>query len=259
MIKPKEGIENFIIKKLEKSHTIDEIRVILENAGFSKVEIEKGIHEVKKTHKTFHQDVAASNNFFPLLKKRTLEEVQKPYKKVDTERSPVKVSKGRGMDPIAPSRRLGLFAGRIRRKDFIVAILFLFSLFFSVVIIVASFIDALFPESWKLIGDMFANDPNGALFLYIPVLFAPFTLFFLALATKRLHDLDLPGILSFLFLGVFIYPFSEYVSSGVVIFDVVLFILFVFLMSKRGEPVENRYGTSPASHGSLFKKILNLK
>jgi uncharacterized membrane protein YhaH (DUF805 family) len=239
MIKPKEGIENFIIKKLEKSHTIDEIRVILENAGFSKAEIEKGIHNVKRTHKTFHQDVAASNNFFPLLKKKVGDRVKIKFP-----------------DPVV---RLGLFAGRLRRKDFIVAILFLFSLFFSAVIVAASFIDALFPESWELIGGMFANDPNGALFLYIPILFAPFTLFFLAMVTKRLHDLDLPGILSFLFLGVFIYPFSEYTSSGVIIFDTALFILFVFLMSKRGEPVENRYGTSPASHGSLFKKILNLK
>jgi uncharacterized membrane protein YhaH (DUF805 family) len=127
------------------------------------------------------------------------------------------------------------------------------------VIIVASFIDALYPESWMLISQMFANDPNGVLFLYIPILFAPFTLIFLSLVTRRLHDLDLPGILSFLYLGVFIYPFSEYVSSGIIVFDVVLFILFLFLLSKLGNHKANRYGEFPKSHGSTFTKILNLK
>ena len=242
--KPKEGIENFIIKKLEKAHTIDEIRVILGGAGFSKAEIETGLRNVKKTHKTLHQDVAASNNFFPILKKSHKEESSKINKKVNNKE---------------PLEHIGLFAGRMRRKDFIVSILFLFSLFFSIVIIVASFIDSLYPEGWKLIGGMFANDPNGSLFLYIPVLFAPFTLIFLSLVTRRLHDLDLPGILGFFYLGVFIYPFSEYASKGIIIFDIILFILFLFLLSKRGIPETNRYGKSPVSHGSTFTKILNLK
>ena len=234
--KPKEGIENFIIKKLEKAHTIDEIRVILTGAGFSNTEIESGLRNVKRTHKTLHQDVAASNNFFPFLKKsHNLKE------------------------PLEPFKHIGLFAGRMRRKDFIVSILFLFSLFFSIVIVVASFIDALYPESWKLIGEMFANDSDGALFLYIPILFAPFTLIFLSLVTRRLHDLDLPGILSFFYLSIFIYPFSEYASKGIIVFDVVLFILFLFLLSRRGVPEVNRYGKSPVSHGSTFTKILNLK
>ena len=250
--KSKEGIENFIIKKLEKAHSIDEIRVTLEGAGFSKTEIETGLSNVKKTHKTLHQDVAASNNFFPLLKKSSSKDRKKEHKISSVIEDSVE-------DSLDYLKHIGLFAGRMRRKDFVVSILFLFSLFFSIVIIVASFIDSLYPESWKLIGEMFANDPNGALFLYIPILFAPFTLFFISLVTRRLHDLDLPGVLSFLYLGVFIYPFSEYVFKGIIVFDIVLFILFIFLLSKRGIPLGNRYGKSPKSHGSTFTKILNLK
>ena len=240
LIKSKEGIENFIIKKLEKAHTIDEIRVILKGAGFSKSEIETGLHNVKKTHKTLHQDIAASNNFFPSLKKGLN-------------------NKKKGNLEIDYIKHIGLFAGRMRRKDFMVSILFLFSLFFSIVIIVASFIDAIYPESWKTIGNMLSNDSNGVLFLYLPMLFAPFTLIFLSLVTRRLHDLDLPGILSFLYLGVFIYPFSKYASGGFIIFDLALFILFIMLLSKLGISETNRYGKSPASHGSTFTKILNLK
>lgn len=246
--KSKEGIENFIMKKLEKSHTIDEIRTILEGAGFSKTEIEIGLNNTKKTHKTFHQDIAASNNFFPLLKKN--------HKKEYYTKSTSKIVIDKSSESI---KHIGLFAGRMRRKDFVVSILFLFSLFFSTMIIVASFIDSLYPETWKIIGQMFANDPNGVLFLYIPVLFAPFTLIFLSLVTRRLHDLDLPGILSFLYLGVFIYPFSEYVSGGMIVFDIVLFIFFLFLLSKLGISQLNRYGNLPKSHGSTFTKILNLK
>jgi uncharacterized membrane protein YhaH (DUF805 family) len=242
MQKPKEGMESFIIKKLEHAHTIDEIRAMLKSGGFSKDEIEKGILHVKKNHKTLHQDVAASNNFLPILNKKA-KRLEKEFEKFE----------------IGVEKHIGLFAGRMRRKDYIVSILFLFSLFFSVVIVVASFIQATFPDSWNLMSAIFSADTNGVLCLYIPVLFAPFTLIFLSLTTRRLHDLNLPGILSFLFLGVFVYPFSEYASAGVIVLDVALFILFVFLLSKRGEPVTNAYGKSPVSHGSTFTKILNLK
>jgi uncharacterized membrane protein YhaH (DUF805 family) len=238
--KPKEGIENFIIKKLEKAHSIDEIYVILEGAGFSKAEIDTGIRNVKKTHKTLHQDVVASNNFLPPLKKQD--------KLVSSSRVDERNIK-----------HIGLFAGRMRRKDFTVSVLFLFSLFFTFVIVMASFIDELYPETWKVIGKMMANDTNGILYLYLPVLFAPFTLFFLSLVTRRLHDLGLAGILSFLYLCVFIYPFSVYVPKGIIVFDIVLFILFLFLLSKSGAPEKNKYGQSPVGHGSTFTKILNLK
>jgi len=242
MQKQKEGIENFIINKVEKSHTLDEIYVMLKKAGFSKTEIERGIHNVKKTHKTLHQDLAASNNFLPTLNKK----IKKA--ELDFERLEVNTMK-----------HIGLFAGRMRRKDFTVSILFLFSLFFSVVIIISSFVQALYPESWDMIKQLLSADTNGLLYMYIPILFAPFTLIFLSLVTRRLHDLSMPGIISFMYLGVFIYPFSEYVSSGIIVLDLVLFILFVFLLSKRGEPVSNIYGKSPVSHGSTFTKILNLK
>lgn len=243
MQKPKEGIENFIIKKLEKAHTIDEIVDMLKSAGFSNIEIEKGIQRVKKTHRTLHQDLVASNNFFPKLKKKNKKDVESKIAEFEEN----------------TLGHIGLFAGRVRRKDFTVSILFLFSLFFSIVIIISSFIQTLYPESWELIRYMLSSDTNGVLFLYVPIIFAPFTLIFLSLVTRRLHDLSLPGVLSFLYLGVFVYPFSQYVSSGIIIFDLALFILFIFLLSKRGEPVTNIYGKSPVSHGSTFTKILNLK
>ncbi len=242
MQKPKEGMENFIIKKLEKAHTMDEICAMLKSGGFSKEEIERGILHVKKNHKTLHQDLAASNNFLPSLNKG-VEKIGKRLEKFETE----------------ASKHIGLFSGRMRRKDFIVSILFLFSLFFSIAIVVTSFIQSIFPESWSLMSEIFSADTNGVLCLYIPVLFAPFTLVFLSLTTRRLHDLNLPGILSFLFLGVFIYPFSEYASAGVIVLDVALFILFIFLLSEKGDPAINIYGKSPVGHGSTFTKILNLK
>ena len=266
--KPKEGIENFIIKKLEKAHTVDEIRVILTNAGFSKSEIETGLLNVKKTHKTFHQDVAASNNFLPPLKKVFNGGASQSKEKRSKETLPKMWSDKRsgenGENLIEEidddlSKHIGLFAGRIRRKDFIVSMLFLFSLFFSILIIIASFIDALYPENWKLIGDTLANDRNGVLFLYLPILFAPFTLMFLSLVTRRLHDLEIPGILSFLYIGVFVFPFSDYAPAGMIAYDLALFVLWIFLMSKKGHPEKNKYGKSPASHGSTFKKVINLK
>jgi uncharacterized membrane protein YhaH (DUF805 family) len=246
MQKQKEGIENFIIKKMEKAHTFDEICVMLKKAGISSAEIDRGIRNVKKTHKTLHQDIAASNKFFPALNKT----LNKKIKKTELEFERLDVN---------TVSHIGLFAGRMRRKDFTVSILFLFSLFFSVVIIVSSFVKSLYPESWGVIEQWLSNDTNGILYMYIPILFAPFTLIFLSLMTRRLHDLSMPGILSFLYLGVFIYPFSEYASSGIIVFDVALFILFIFLLSKRGEPVTNIYGKSPVSHGSTFTKMLNLK
>lgn len=243
MQKPKEGIENFIIKKLEKAHTIDEIILLLKSAGFSHVEIEKGIERVRKSHKTLHQDLAASNNFLPSLKKKSKKDFESKIASFEEN----------------TLGHIGLFAGRMRRKDFTVSILFLFSLFFSLVIIVSSFIQAMYPERWDLIKEVLSSDANGVLSMYIPIIFAPFTLIFVSLVTRRLHDLNLPGVLSFLYLGVFIYPFSVYVSSGLIVFDLALFVLFILLLSKRGEPVLNAYGKSPVSHGSTFTKILNLK
>lgn len=235
MTKIKGGIENFILHKLDKAHTFDEIRLMLENAGFSKIEIDKNFNNIKKIHKTLHQDIAASNNYLPHLNK--------------------KIHK----DNFDNSKNIGLFAGRVRRKDFIVSILFIFSLFFSTAIIVASFIEAVLPDSWALIKDMFADDKNGVIFLSIPLLIAPFLLAFLSLVTRRLHDLNLPGALSFLYLCVFIYPFSSYASRFLILLDILLFILFVILLAKKGSDEHNKHGKLPVPHGSTFTKILNLK
>ena len=266
MTKNKEGIENFILKKLERAHTLGEIRAMLEEAGFSKAEIDSNFDNIKKTHRTLHQDIVASNKFLPPLRKGGAEKKESLFKKTVNRKSEVtgaskSATKNMKLESevLSSFAHIGLFAGRLRRKDFIVSILFLFSLFFSIVIVVSSFVDALFPDSWIIIKDAFMNDPNGIIFLYTPIILAPFTLIFLSLVTRRLHDLDLPGIISFLYLAVFIYPFSEYVSKGMIIFDVTLFILFVCLLTEKGENESNRYGRSPAPHGSTFKKILNLK
>ena len=244
----KEGIENFIINKLEKAHTLDEIRSMLKRAGFSKSEIEVGIANVKEKHKTFHQDIVASNSFLPSLKKLEKFE-QKIEKDIKKEEKII----------IREFSELGLFAGRIRRKDFIVSIVFLFSLLFSITIVVASFVDALSPKVLDRMREMFAPDKIHIMFLFLPILFAPFTLFFLSLVTRRLHDLDLPGILSFLYLFLAIYPFSNNSPKGMVVFDIALFIFFLFLLLQKGIPEKNKHGKSPAAHGSTFTKLLNLK
>jgi len=239
--KSKEGIENFIIRKLEKANTIDEINVSLKSAGFSDSEIEEGISNTKKTHRTLHQDVAAANNFLPTLNKN---------------KGVVKNKKS----PSAEDQHahLGLFAGRLNKKDFTISVLFLFSLFFSVLIIVASFIQAMSPEAWGLLGQLVASDTNNILLLYMPIMFAPFTLIFLSLITRRLHDLELPGIISFLYLGMFVFPSSEYAPIGMFLYDTALFILFIFLMFDSGMSKPNKYGKISVAHGSTFKKILNL-
>lgn len=240
MKKEKVGIEEFIIKKLEKANKLEDIVLFLRNSGFSEKEIEEGFANVKKHHKTIHQDIVASNNFFPPLNKLN-KEIQKDF---DTE----------------SFLHLGLFAGRMRRKDFVVSILFLFSLLFSFIVILASFVDVVFPEKWSLIERAFlSNEFAGAFLIYLPVIFAPFTLMFLSLVTRRLHDLDLPGVLSFLYLIVFVFPFSLYSNIGVFFLDLILFILFVFMLLKRGDVETNRYGKTPPSHGSTFSKILNLR
>ncbi len=240
MKQKKVGIEEFIIKKLEKANKIEDIVTFLRNSGFSEKEIEEGFANVKKHHKTIHQDIVASNSFFPPLNKLN-KEIKKDF---ETE----------------SFLHLGLFAGRMRRKDFVVSILFLFSLLFSFIVILTSFVDALYPEKWSAIETVFlGKNFAGAFLIYLPIIFAPFTLMFLSLVTRRLHDLDLPGVLSFFYLTMFVFPFSRYANPGIVFLDIVLVILFIFMLLKRGNQNINRYGKTPPSHGSTFSKILNLR
>ena len=240
MTNKKEGIENFIISRLSKAHSIDEIHSMLKNAGFSKDEIKKGFDNVKKKHRTIHQDIAAANGFMPKINK------------VNKGGSNIFYSIDESI------KHLGLFAGRVRRKDFIVSFLFAFSVLFSLCIVIASLINSLYPERWLLINNLILNS-SGVIFIYIPIIFAPFTLLFLSLITRRLHDLDLPGELSLLYFGLALYPFSIYCKVGFEALLIALSILFVLLLSKSGSSEENKYGKFPASHGSTFKKILNLK
>lgn len=151
----------------------------------------------------------------------------------------------------------GLFQGRLRRKDFTLGFIFFFAVGYVVLSLSAVVISIVSPTIWNSILELINHDTSGSLLMTVPVILAPITVMMLSLITRRLHNLELPGSLSWLFLVLFI-PVDINRFYGMWFIYGALCLLFILLLAKKGDPKENQYGAFPDSKGSFFKRIFNV-
>lgn len=224
--------------KLEHAVHPNEIRNMLNRAGFSEEHIKEGFDHIKKAYHDVHQDLVAQNGFLPPLSKVFHKE------RLDADHS-VRVQKG-------------LFSGRLRRKDFILGFLFFFGIGYVTLVAGAFAFALLAPGVYAAILDHASGSEGYVLIMAVPFVLAPITVMMLSLITRRLHNLELPGILSLLFLAFFIPPTTgNMFDFGHWALYTALAVLFVVLLAKKGDPKPNRHGALPESRGSFFKRIFN--
>ncbi len=252
-----QGIVSFIRLKLEHSTSPEHIKQMLLRAGFSEADITDGFNEVRRQHKNIHQDLVAQNDFLPPLSMPgtpSASSVPSESGRVDT-RHIEGVSKSK----IAHvAKHEGLFAGRLRRKDFILGFLFFFSVGYLSLVIGAVAISVLSPNLWEAITTAIESDQEGLFITTIPFILAPVTLMMMSMITRRLHNLELPGNLSWLFL-VFFLPTSFVVADPLILaLYLAMVVLFVLMITKKGHPEPNLHGAHPESKGSFFRRIFNL-
>jgi uncharacterized membrane protein YhaH (DUF805 family) len=257
--KPERGLLSFIKTKLEQSvHPVD-IKQMLLRAGFSAEHIDMAFEHARKMHQDIHQDLVAIHNFLPPLSKHN-----KDFEgsKVGAQRHHSLNTFGRDMTKIlntgdGPVHK-GLFVGRLRRKDFVIGFLFFFGIGYIIFAFSALFLAQLAPGLWKIILETIASDTNNYLLMLAPVMLAPITIMSLSLIVRRLHNLELPGGLAFLFLLWFIPSFGQVFEFGFFAIEIALLILFIVLITLKGNPAPNKYGPLPGSQGPFFKRIFNV-
>lgn len=243
---PEKGILSFIKTKLESAINPHDIKKMLLRAGFPEAHIDSAFAYVKRTYKDTHQDIVAANGFLPPLSKDG-----KLFGGIFGGHM-----YGHGSSHSAEQK--GLFMGRLRRKDFVLGFLFFFGIGYIIVAFGALILAHFTPNLWQYMLDTITNDPNNYLLMLIPVLLAPITIISLSLIVRRLHNLGLPGGLAFLFLIWFVPSFEQVYPLGFFALELSLLILFVVLVTIKGNPAPNKYGPLPGSKGSFFKRILNI-
>lgn len=255
---PEKGLLSFIKMKMESSVKKEDIKKMLIRAGFPEAHIDKAFDYVKKLHSDTHQDDAASNDFLPPLKKDG-----ERYRTVSSPNSASKTSlkdahSNKDEEPYPQQLQKGLFYGRLRRKDFVLGFLFFFGIGYVVMAFSSVFLSILAPHLWNTILDTIDTDTNNYLLMLVPVLLAPITVMMLSLISRRLHNLGLSGGLSFLFLVWFLPSFGQVFGLGFLALQIALLILFIVLVTVKGNPAINRFGPLPGSRGSFFKRIFNV-
>lgn len=252
-----QGIVSFIRLKLEHSTSPEHIRQMLQRAGFSDTDIEDGFNEVRKQHKNIHQDLVAQNDFLPPLVATDVSKQVNRSIQVNNLNSSSKSIPARGKYS-SKGEHEGLFAGRLRRKDFILGFLFFFGVGYLSLVVGAVAISVLSPNLWDAITTAIESDQDGLFITTIPFILAPVTLMMMSMITRRLHNLELPGNLSWLFL-VFFLPTSFVVADPLILaLYIATAILFVLMITKKGHPEPNIHGAHPESKGSFFRRIFNL-
>jgi uncharacterized membrane protein YhaH (DUF805 family) len=247
---PEKGLLSFIKTKLESAINPHDIKKMLLRAGFPEDHIDKAFVYVKKTYKDTHQDIVAANGFLPPLSKDG-----KLFGGIFGNHT---YGHAHGQGPSLSVDQKGLFMGRLRRKDFVIGFLFFFGIGYIIVAFAALILAHFTPNLWQYMLDTIANDPNNYLLMLIPVLLAPITIISLSLIVRRLHNLGLPGGLAFLFLMWFVPSFEQIYPLGFFALEISLLILFIVLVTIKGNPAPNKYGPLPGSRGSFFKRILNI-
>jgi uncharacterized membrane protein YhaH (DUF805 family) len=294
---PEHGIVSFIRMKISSGISPQEIKGMLLRAGFHSDNIDHAFRFVKEKYSESHQDLVASNDYLPEISKEGAQHativasVPKAPALTDSDTKPSLVAKTALESKVAVetkaeevrpeavhSHRLvakkiskalrskmddsfvthkGLFQGRLRRKDFTLGFLFFFAVGYVVLTMSAVSISLMSPELWSVILRVVEHDSNGVLLVTVPVVLAPITVMMLSLITRRLHNLGLPGSLSWIFLALFV-PLDIALFPGMGFLYVGLGILFIVLLAKKGVPEANEYGDFPDSKGSFFKRIFNV-
>ncbi len=270
---PQKGIVSFIRMKMSSGATPEEAKKALLKAGFLEEHIDLAFRFVKEKYPEILQDIVASNDYLPeihkpgvkivspqIVKRVAVPQIKAIQKEVvDTVRGHAdavsKMMKHQGDKHFKIHK--GLFQGRLRRKDFTLGFLFFFAVGYVVLALSAVVISLVSPEIWNMILGIIEADQNGALLMTIPVILLPITIMMLSLITRRLHNLELPGTLSLLFLVLFI-PIDVRMFYGMWFVYIALGILFMLLLSKKGHPDANQYGPLPESKGSFFRRIFNI-
>lgn len=283
---PEHGIVSFIRMKLSGGISPHEIKGMLLRAGFHSDNIDHAFRFIKERYPESHQDFVASNDFLPEISKEGVQHQTEISNTKVTNSSRDKhivqnknsVNSGSSPYPRQPNNKSivgnfgntvkakidnnfvthkGLFQGRLRRKDFTLGFIFFFAVGYVVLTMTAVTISILSPELWSTLLRVIEHDTNGVLLVTIPVVLAPITIMMLSLITRRLHNLGLPGSLSWIFLSLFV-PLDISLFPGMWFLYSALGILFVVLLAKKGVPEENEYGNFPQSKGSFFKRIFNV-
>lgn len=262
---PEKGLLSFIKTKLEHAVHPRDIKQMLMRAGFAEDRIDAAFMYVRKIHAEVHQDLAAVNNFLPPLSKHKKDV---SGEKISHQRHHSLNVFGRDLSKIAAfsghghgddtSAYKGLFAGRLRRKDFVIGFLFFFGVGYVLFAFSALLLSLFAPDLWQMILDTIAADTSNYLFMLVPVILAPITVMSLSLIARRLHNLGLPGGLAFLFLLWFLPSFGQVFEFGFLALEISLLILFVVLVTVKGSTEPNRYGPLPGSRGSFFRRIFNI-
>lgn len=257
---PEKGLISFIKTKLEQSVHPRDIKQMLMRAGFSAEHIDTAFAYVRKVHQDIHQDLVAINNFLPPLSKHKKDHAGS---KVGIQRHHSLNLFGRTISKNADGSdegyvHKGLFAGRLRRKDFVIGFLFFFGIGYVTLAFSALLLAQVAPELWALILSTIASDTNNYLLMIAPVMLAPITIISLSLIVRRLHNLGLPGGLALLFLLWFLPSFGQVFEFGFLAIEIALLMLFIVLVTVKGNPAPNKYGPLPGSRGSFFKRIFNV-
>lgn len=258
-ISPQKGIVSFIKMKLESAVHPEDIRKMLSRAGFPLAHVDAAFDHVRKNHDLMHQDLAAANGFLPpLADKGSMADKDSAY---NLERRGVKTvtaAHGAHSTYSGPVQHKGLFAGRLRRKDFILGFIFFFAIGYVTLTISAVLLSLVAPDIWQSVLAMIEADANNSLMMLVPVILAPISIMMFSLIARRLHNLGLSGGLGLLFFIWFLPSFSEVYKPGLLALDFALLVMFILLITVKGHPEPNRYGPLPESRGSFFRRIFNM-
>lgn len=246
------GILSFIKMKLEHGVTPQDIHDMLRRAGFHDAHIDNGFNEVKRVFNDTHQDIVAQNDFLPPLQKTASGDADYMGVKQTGDRAQ------RQRDNHLYDECKGLFAGRLRRKDFVLGFLFFFGLGYIAIALASLMLAQFAPTIWNAILTSIESDSDNMLLMIVPVILFPITIMMLSLIARRLHNLGLPGGIALMFLIWFMPSFKMINPTGEIALQIALAILFIVLVTVKGNPVPNMYGPFPKSNGSFFKKIFNL-
>lgn len=252
------GILSFIKMKLEHGSTPDEVHDMLIRAGFHESHVAHAFDEVKKNFNDTHQDLVAQNDFLPPLDKSPQKNLGKGGTLADLERIHNLKKEAVHSGHSSAGQHQGLFAGRLRRKDFVLGFLFFFGLGYIALALAGLILSQLTPNIWIEILNTIELDRDNMLLMIIPVVLFPITIMMLSLIARRLHNLGLPGGIAFMFLTWFVPSFKIINPIGELGLQIALAILFIVLVTVKGNPAPNIYGPFPQSNGSFFKKIFNV-
>lgn len=241
------GLSSFIKQKLEHSVDVQSIKHSLMRAGFAENRIDAAFEYVRKTASEAHRAAMEKNNFLPPLAKSRAG--------LASTATPASVAHAHEVDIHIQH---GLFRGRLRRKDFILGFLFFFGLGYIALVFAGVFLSILFPTLWASILSAAETDTQGLLFLAIPLVLFPVTIMLFSLIARRLHNLDMPGGIGLVFLILFVSPAGAMNFYGLWLMYATVVILFIVLMTMKGDPAPNMHGAFPASHGSFFRRIFNV-